>query len=172
VNKQFYDAFWGSALRSTTQAHRWLHRVSGGRWGRHFPGGVQVIWLQFVGRKSGVWRRTPLLTVPAAGQPTAAREVRAWVVAGSNVGQAKVPAWVGNLRATADGYAEVNTHHYRCRFVELDGADRDAAYARLVAAWRGFAMYQRNAGRYIPVFEVRLSQELPATAVPAEGSPA
>jgi deazaflavin-dependent oxidoreductase (nitroreductase family) len=172
ANKQLYDAFWGTVLRATTRGHRWLYRVSGGRWGRHLPGGVQVIWLTHAGVKSGRWRRTPLITVADSDAPTSARDTRVWVVAGSNVGQKQLPAWVHNLRARRDGFAEVNRHFYPAVFDEASGADRDALYARLIAAWRGFAMYQRNAGRYIPVFRVRLGSEIPPEAVPGESTAA
>ncbi|MGA0209266.1 MAG: hypothetical protein ACO3LZ_05030, partial [Candidatus Nanopelagicales bacterium] len=64
VGSRAYDVVWGTALRATTVAHRFLDKVSGGRLMRRFPGGSQVVWITTMGRRSREWRRTPLLGVP------------------------------------------------------------------------------------------------------------
>src|SRR5664279_5633530 len=137
-----------AVLSSLTRGHRVLHRISAGRLGRHFPGGQQIVWISTLGRRTGTWRRTPLLAVDdGAG---------AYVVAGSNAGQARVPGWVFNIGAHPEGFLEVDGAHWRVRFCEATGADRDALYARLVASFGPFAGYARRAGRAIPVYRVAL----------------
>ena len=140
-----YDALWGTVLRTTTIAHRTLDRLSGGRLGRHFPGGAQVVWITTLGRKSGQWRRTPLLAAPSAG---------GWVIAGSNAGQEKVPGWVFNVRAHPEGEIEIDGTTRSVRFVELHGDEGAAAYRLLVDRWSAYAMYERNIRRSIPVFRM------------------
>jgi deazaflavin-dependent oxidoreductase (nitroreductase family) len=149
VDKARYDLTMGLVLRNLTRGHRLLHRVSGGRLGRHFPGGQQIVWVTTLGRRSGEWRTTPLLAARDVGS---AADV--WVVAGSNAGQAKVPGWVFNARAHVDGWVRVGGQVRACRFAEATGDDRDQLYAALTREWRWFAGYERRAGRSIPVFRV------------------
>lgn len=152
VGSRGYDLFWGATLRTTTRVHRVLDKVSGGRLGRRFPGGQQVIWVTTLGRRSGQWRRSPLLAVREDGDPTAA-----WIVTGSNVGQEQVPAWVHNMRANPEGRVEVDGVERPATFTEAVGDDRDALYAQLVRMWSAYERYERNAGRTIPVFRVTSS---------------
>jgi deazaflavin-dependent oxidoreductase (nitroreductase family) len=149
VGGRWYDVFWGTTLRTTTRVHRLLDKASRGRLGRHFPGGQQVVWITTLGRKSGEWRRTPLLAVREDGDPG-----KPWLVTGSNAGQATVPGWVFNARAHDAGTVEVAGVTQAARFVEAEGAERDRLYAQLVRMWSSFAMYERHAGRTIPVFRV------------------
>ena len=149
VGSRGYDLLWGTTLRTVTRVHRVLDRASGGRLGRHFPGGQQVIWVTTLGRRSGEWRRNPLLASRDGDGPDSP-----WIVAGSNVGQEKVPAWVFNMRANPEGRVEVDGVERPATFTEAVGADRDALYARQVALYSAFARYERAAGRVIPVFRV------------------
>ena len=151
-------------LASLTGGHRLLHRVSGGRLGRRFPGGQRIVWIDTLGRRSGQWRRTPLLAVadtadtagpsgPAGGGGGCGA---AYVVAGSNGGQGRVPGWVFNAQAHPRGFLEVDGQHWVVSFEQAHGDDRDRLYAALVASWHPFDGYARRAGRPIPVFRVRL----------------
>lgn len=140
-----YDRVWGLALSTTRVAHHALVRVSGGRLGKRFPGGAHVVWVETLGRRSGQWRRTALLGAPDGD---------AWIIAGSNAGQEQIPAWVYNIRSHPEGRLEVDDVVSNCTFVELDGEERERAYALLVQDWKSFAMYARNAKRVIPVFRV------------------
>jgi deazaflavin-dependent oxidoreductase (nitroreductase family) len=142
-----YDMVWGSALRATTVAHRFLDRVSGGRLMRRFPGGAQVVWITTLGRKSGEWRRTPLL-----GVPTLLDGIPGWGIAGSNAGQEKVPGWVFNVRAHAQGRIEIEGTELPCTFVEVEGDTARDIYAKLADNWSAYRMYERNIHRQIPVF--------------------
>ena len=140
-----YDAFWGSATRLTTVTHKFVDRLTGGKLWRHFPGGAQVIWLTTTGRKSGQPRRTPLLAV---------RDGEAWVIAGSNAGQSKPPGWVFNVRANPSALLEVDDTTKPVTAIETTGAERERLYGELIKNWRGYQMYERNAGRVIPVFRL------------------
>ena len=118
-----YDLFWGTTLRTTTRLHKVLDRVSGGRLGRHFPGGQQVVWITTLGRKSGEWRRTPLLAVHEDGDPA-----KPWLVTGSNAGQAAMPGWVFNVRAHDEGTLEIEGASMPVRFEEALGEERARLY--------------------------------------------
>lgn len=110
------------------------------------PRGQQVIWISTLGRKSGSWRRTPLLAAPHEGS---------WVITGSNAGQAQIPSWVFNVRAHNLGFVEIDGTKTDCSFIEVTGPQREVLYQELVAMWSAYAMYERNAGREIPVFLVQ-----------------
>lgn len=140
-----YDAIWGTALRTTTRLHRIVDKVSGGRLWRHFPGGAQVVWINTLGRKSGEWRRNPLLAVEQSG---------GWVIAGSNAGQEKVPGWVFNVREHPTGTLEIDGRTLDVSFVELEGDEAKQAYRALADQWSSYEMYERNIRRDIPVFRM------------------
>lgn len=143
MGSRAYDLVWGTALRTTTRLHRVIDRLSGGRLGRRFPGGAQVVWISTLGRKSGEWRRTPLLAVPYQG---------GWGIAGSNAGQEKIPGWVFNVRAHPEGTIEVEGITRAAHFTEVHGEAKDQIYRGLVDSWSAYDMYAKNIRREIPVF--------------------
>jgi len=155
MGNRAYDAMWGTALRGTTITHRIVHRLSGGRLWRRFPGGAQVIWITTLGRKSGEWRTTPLLAVP----DDAHLQRGVWAVTGSNAGQEKIPGWVYNMRAHPLGRMEIDGHLIDVTFEEVTGADADRLYDALTQKWSAYRMYKNNAQREIPVFRI-----IPVTA--------
>jgi deazaflavin-dependent oxidoreductase (nitroreductase family) len=144
-----YDLVWGTALRSTTYLHRFIYWASRGTLGRRFPGGAQVVWITTLGRKSGQWRRTPLLAVEVDG---------GWGIAGSNAGQEKIPGWVFNVEAHDRGQIEVDGLVYQARFTQVTGELRDRIYSALISRWSAYDMYQRKINREIPVFHVTAEQ--------------
>ena len=145
MGSKSYDLLWGTALRSTTLMHRFLDRISGGKLGKRFPGGAQVVWITTLGRKSGEWRRTPLLAVQVDG---------GWGIAGSNAGQEKVPGWVFNVEAHDQGKIEIDGQVFEARFYQVTGELKERIYKGLISKWSAYDMYQRNINREIPVFHV------------------
>ncbi len=150
MGNRAYDAVWGTALRTTTVAHRMVHQLSGGRLWRRFPGGAQVIWISTLGRRSGEWRTNPLLAVPDDQHP----QPGVWAVTGSNAGQEKVPGWVHNVRAHPHGRMEIDGQSCDVTFEEVHGPDADRLYDALARKWSAYRMYKENAQRAIPVFRV------------------
>ncbi len=145
MGSKAYDRLWGTALRTTTVLHKAVYALSAGRIGRHFPGGAQVVWITTLGRKSGEWRKTPLLAVPDSG---------GWGIAGSNAGQEKIPGWVFNVRAHDQGRVEIDGEVSEAVFTEVHGEDAARIYAALGDSWSSYRMYERNIEREIPVFRV------------------
>jgi len=162
VGSRAYDLVWGTALRTTTIAHRFLDKVSGGRLMRRFPGGAQVVWITTLGRKSGQWRRTPLL-----GVPVDADGLRGWGIAGSNAGQEKVPGWVFNVQANPSGSIQIDDDVFACTFTEVDGDLKRDIYRRLGDSWSSYRMYERNIQRSIPVFVAEISGNQSETGEPS-----
>lgn len=158
VGSRAYDLLWGTGLRATTIAHRVLDKVSGGRLMRRFPGGSQVVWITTLGRKSGQWRRTPLLGVPVETE-----DFHGWGIAGSNAGQEKVPGWVFNVRANEHGQIQIDDDVLACTFTEVDGDLARDIYERLGNSWSSYRMYERNIKRPIPIFVANVSKDQTAT---------
>ena len=81
-----------------------------------------------------------------------------YLVAGSHGGTEQHPAWALNLRGHVDrgepAAVEVDGEHLEVDARELEGAERDAGYAEMVKAFKGFADYERQTTRKIPVFEL------------------
>jgi deazaflavin-dependent oxidoreductase (nitroreductase family) len=162
VGSRAYDLFWGAGLRATTIAHRVLDKVSGGRLMRRFPGGSQVVWITTLGRKSGQWRRTPLLGVPVETE-----DFHGWGIAGSNAGQEKVPGWVFNVRANPEGQIQIDDDVFQCTFTEVDEDLARDIYERLGNSWSSYRMYERNIKRQIPIFVAAISSAQTDTGEPS-----
>ncbi|MFA9431673.1 nitroreductase/quinone reductase family protein [Egicoccus sp. AB-alg2] len=124
-------------------ADRLVYALSGGRHtvtGRSLP----TLVLHTVGRRSGQPREHPLLYV---------REGDAYVVAGSNWGQAHHPAWTVNLLADPDAEVAVDGDRHRVVARLATDEERERLWPRFDAAYRGFAVYRERAGdRQIRLF--------------------
>ncbi|WP_395690124.1 nitroreductase family deazaflavin-dependent oxidoreductase [Nocardioides sp.] len=122
-----------------------LQRLTRGRLTIMLATGLQELVLQVPGRKSGILRTTPLLTVPHDG---------GWLVVGSNWGGPKPPEWVANLRAAADP-----TITYRGRTIAVDarevtGPERDRIWTVLLQTWPNYEKYAERTDRELPVFHL------------------
>ncbi len=140
------------AMLTMTALHRAIVRLTGGRLGWSI-GEMRVIELETVGRRSGE-RRRAMLTVPV-------EEGDRLVVIASRGGDDAMPAWYLNLQAEPRvGVAEQGgaARPYRAR--TADPQERERLWPRAVAAYRGYAAYQRRTERLIPV--VILEPESPA----------
>lgn len=129
--------------RVIVAADKALQRVTRGRMTIMMTSGLHELLLQVPGRRSGILRTTPLLTVPHDG---------GWLVVGSNWGAPEPPAWAANLRAAQDP-----TITYRGRTIavdvhELSGPERDEKWAVAVAGWPNYAKYAERTGRELPLF--------------------
>jgi deazaflavin-dependent oxidoreductase (nitroreductase family) len=133
-----YEPSSASWSRDQVQAYE----GSGGTAGNELNG-KPVIILTSTGAKSGKLRKTPLMRVEHDGE---------YAVVASLGGAPKHPVWYYNL--TTDPHVELQDgpakNDYTAR--EVQGAERDAWWARAVAAWPDYAEYQKKTTRVIPVF--------------------
>jgi len=130
------------ALKAMNVVHKTAMAISGGRLGWKL-GTMPVIELTTTGRKSGV-ARSSMLTVPWS-------EGEAMAIVASAGGNDTHPAWYLNLAAdpnvtvrTADGERPLVAR-------TVEGDERDELWAAAVAAYSGYAEYQRKTDRKIPV---------------------
>ncbi len=96
---------------------------------------------------------------PAAGDPAWLVPRRdAWLIVASFGGNAKNPAWYHNLAAHPDqAEIEVGGRKLKVTATQLTGADRDAAWQRIIAAQPRYAGYQTKTDREIPILRLTAS---------------
>jgi deazaflavin-dependent oxidoreductase (nitroreductase family) len=126
---------------------RLLRKLTFGRFSVMTLTGIPELFLTVAGRKTGILRTTPLLCVPQEGG--------GFLVAGSNWGQEKPPAWLGNLLAAET--AEVEFHGRRATVVprRLQGEERSHAWVEMNQVWPNFEKYAARTDREIQI--VRLT---------------
>ncbi|MGH2546612.1 MAG: nitroreductase/quinone reductase family protein [Actinomycetota bacterium] len=131
----------GLLLRSAWVLHRFTYRLTGGRLGSR-AAGLPVLELTTRGRTSGDPRSVLLNFQP---------HELGWVVVASNAGHNRHPAWWLNLRASPLGRVRVRRSVEDVKARELEGAEREEQWRRMVAANHDYAEYEARTVRSIPV---------------------
>lgn len=116
-------------------------RENGGEVGGPFAG-APLLLLSTTGARSGAQRTNPMMYL-ADGK-------RLYVFA-SKGGAPTNPDWYHNLKASPEVTVELGTEHFTVRATELTGGERDEIYQRQATLYPGFAEYQANTSRTIPV---------------------
>jgi len=107
---------------------------------------ADLLLLTTTGAKSGQRRVSPLAYFRIDGK---------MIIIGSFAGAPINPAWVHNLRAHPQAHVEVGTDAFDVTARELPLAERDELFGKVTAAAPGFAEYQANTSRVIPLFELQ-----------------
>ncbi len=109
--------------------------------------GMPVIIVTMRGRKSGKVRKVPLMKVEHGGE---------YAIIASYGGAPSHPVWYHNLTADPDAVTvQDGPEPFPVTVRELDGDEREAWWARAVAAYPPYAEYQERTDRVIPVFVAR-----------------
>ncbi|WP_125776491.1 nitroreductase/quinone reductase family protein [Antribacter gilvus] len=109
--------------------------------------GMNILVLTTVGRKSGEKRVSPLAWFP---DPSGG-----WLVVASVGGSATNPGWYHNLAAHPDQVTvELAGRKVAAVAEELQGAERDEAWGRIIAEAKQFADYQEKTDRRLPVIRL------------------
>ncbi|MFC9994502.1 nitroreductase family deazaflavin-dependent oxidoreductase [Nocardia sp. NPDC127526] len=164
MSEQFPDRIWGSrtnllsrlaspfaattfgslVIRKLTPLDRRVLERTNGKYTVLGPIGAPVVLLTTVGRKSGQPRTSPLLYVHGGD---------VLYVIGSNFGQAKHPAWTGNLLATPA--AEVTIAGQRipvtATLVEDEERKREI-FARFEETTEAYTAYKNRTTRDLRIF--------------------
>ncbi|GAC78450.1 deazaflavin-dependent oxidoreductase, nitroreductase family [Gordonia malaquae] len=130
----------GSKLMN--RGHRLILAVSGGRL-LSTPFGMPTVELHTVGRKSGL-PRSCFLTSPV-------HDAERIVLVASKGGDDRHPDWYRNLQATPDAGIVINgvTRPVTARTATPD--EKARLWPQIVAAYGGYASYQKRTSRDIPV---------------------
>jgi ABC-2 type transport system ATP-binding protein len=129
-------------MKGMNVVHRGLSALSDGRLGSAVMG-MTAVELHVIGRTSGR-RRSVMLTAPIY-------EPERVVLVASKGGDDRHPEWYRNLVANPDVELTVGGTTRPMRAYTADAIERDELWPRIVAAYRGYADYQRRTEREIPV---------------------
>ena len=119
-------------------------RANGGTVGGELAD-TPLLLLTTTGAKSGQRRTTPLAYH---------RRGKRYLIIASNGGAARHPNWFRNLERDPNVTVEVGVETFRARTRILDGSERDAVFAAIVAQAPAAGAFQAQAGRTIPVIEL------------------
>lgn len=127
---------------SLEHGHRFLLALSGGRFPRTVAG-MKPIELHVKGRKSGRLYSN-MLTAPVF-------EKDRIVIVASKGGSQDHPDWYKNLVANPDIEITVDNETIPMRARTATPEEKSELWPRIVSAYKGYAAYQRNTDRDIPV---------------------
>jgi deazaflavin-dependent oxidoreductase (nitroreductase family) len=129
-------------LKAMSRVHRVILRSTGGRV-LNSAFGMQVVELHTVGRKSGLPRSTMLTAPVVDGQRI--------VLVASKGGDDRDPDWYRNLMAHPDAELTVDGQRRPVRARQASAGEKAELWPRVVAAYGGYAGYQRRTQRDIPL---------------------
>ncbi len=129
-------------LKTMSRVHRVILRGTGGRV-LNSAFGMQVVELHTVGRKSGLPRSTMLTAPVLDGQRI--------VLVASKGGDDRDPDWYRNLMAHPDAELTVDGQQRLVRARLVSAEEKAELWPRVVAAYHGYAGYQRRTERDIPL---------------------
>jgi deazaflavin-dependent oxidoreductase (nitroreductase family) len=138
-NRLVQTPHWFAWFFSTL--HRGAYRLSGGRLGTRFRGEPAIL-LTTTGRRTGEPRTWPLLAL---------REGDAYIVAASNGGHDRHPAWYLNLEADPEVTIQDGKRTVPGRARVTTGAERTRLYDRFVETMATYRDYEEATDRPIPV---------------------
>jgi deazaflavin-dependent oxidoreductase (nitroreductase family) len=127
-----------------TRAHAAAIRLSGGRIGRSFlfTGGMPVLVITTIGRKSGQSRSTPVGFI---------RHGPGFAVLASNAGSDRPPAWWLNLQAEPRAVVLADRTRYAVRGRRANPEEERTLWKEFASQNPGFDEYRRLTERQIPV---------------------
>jgi deazaflavin-dependent oxidoreductase (nitroreductase family) len=109
--------------------------------------------LSTIGAKTGRRRQAHLTAFPEAG---------GWLVVASRGGDAHHPGWLLNLAAHPDEvWVQVGMSQMQVRVEILKGAERAAAWARVVNTYSVYDSYAKKTDRQIPIVRLRAIEVVP-----------
>jgi F420H(2)-dependent quinone reductase len=128
-------------FRVTTGLHTALYRGTGGKIaGRMFTSPFML--LTTTGRRSGQPRVTPLLCI---------RDGDRFLAIASFGGDDRDPQWFKNLQANAETTIQLGDETIPVRATVATPEEKKALWPKVLAAYKGYANYQRRTSRDIPV---------------------
>ncbi len=136
-------------MRVVSSLNTLVYRGSGGRLMGRFPSGAPVCLLTTTGRRSGRRRTVPLLFLSEGDD---------LIVVASQGGAPRHPGWYLNLRANREAEVELGRRRVAVEARDLDGAERDRLWPRLVAMYPPYEAYRQRTTRVIPLVRLRPRQ--------------
>lgn len=137
--------------------HKWIYAWSGGRLGSRIMG-KQIIRLTTIGRRSGQPRSVMLFAFQIDADP---------IVVASNVGDDSHPLWYLNLKSNPNVTVDLSGSQFAAIARVAQGHERDRLWAEAITAEPGYAEYQAQIERQIPVVVLERKTEDASNPAPA-----
>lgn len=131
-----------TVMRWYSKYNVWIYRLTGGRIGGTFPGGAPVCLITMLGKKTGIWRTTPLIHIPSGDDI---------VLVASQGGLSKNPIWYNNLKAHPEITATVGYQRRKLMARQANDEEKAELWPLICAVHPGFSEYQQRTERNIPV---------------------
>ena len=119
--------------------------ANGGKVGGPFANGTLLL-LHTIGAKSNQPRINPLAYI---------KDDDNFVIIASKGGAPTNPDWFYNILAHPDVTVEVGTEQFPARAIVAEGEERDRLFNKMATKNPGFAEYQKNTTRRIPVIVLK-----------------
>lgn len=132
-------------LKFISITHELCYRASGGRLGANLMGRPMLLLIT-KGRKTGRNRTAPLQYMPDGD---------GFVVIASNAGSASDPAWYLNLKASPDVEVQAGRSRFPMQAETATGEERQRIWNAAVGFYPGYAKYEEEVERTIPVVVLR-----------------
>ncbi len=115
-------------------------------------GGVSLLVLNTVGKKTGAERANPVSWFPG--------DDGSWLIVASAAGGARNPAWFYNIAANPDRVSiDVDRTNIPVSGIQLHGDERDRAWTSITTAAPRFAQYETKTDRLIPIIRLTRRDE-------------
>jgi len=131
--------------KSVNRIHKAVYMATRGWIGGNL-GGVPMLMLFCIGRRSGIQRVVALAYVNVDGD---------YIVMASNAGQEKPPAWWYNVTAREHAVIQAGRKRMRVRVTQLEGEERTRVFNRVKRRLPFFVYYDRKTQREIPIMRLR-----------------
>lgn len=128
-------------VRTLSAIHRAIYSATGGRVGNRIVG-MPVLLLTTVGRKTGKQRTSPLTYFEDGG---------AIVLVGSYGGRPNNPDWFENLMAAGEADVTIGRERRHMQARRATSDERARLWPRIVETYDGYARYQEQTAREIPL---------------------
>jgi deazaflavin-dependent oxidoreductase (nitroreductase family) len=139
--------FLRARVRKLAKADKWVQARTNNRFSVVSAAGLPNVVITVPGRKSGKLYSSPLLCTPY---------LNGTLIAGSNFGNEKPPAWVANLVAAIENDVTINVrigpNNYPSRATQLLDEAYAEAWAHMTEIWPSYNSYAARVDRVIPVF--------------------
>jgi deazaflavin-dependent oxidoreductase (nitroreductase family) len=125
-------------------------RANGGKVGGQFAN-ASLLLLTTIGAKSGQTRTNPLAYTTDGDRI---------IVIASKGGAPTNPDWYYNLKTNPMVMVELGREQFQARAIVAEGAERGRLFRQMAEVMPGFAGYQRNTSRQLPVIILERMDEL------------
>ena len=137
------DGLARAVMKLYTRLNVFVYRTSSGRLMSRFPNGSPICLVTMRGARTGRRRVVPLIHVPHGDDV---------LLVASQGGMHANPAWFHNLMACPEISVTTGSRTRRMHARLANDDEKATLWPLAVAAYPGFARYQRRTARNIPLF--------------------